>query len=257
MKPPMNADERRFQGRAPVRVVAMCMLLALVALAGCGAGPDEAALKKDVSERLAQALPAGAVSLAALERRGSQSDTQAPPGETRRIIDFDATLKLERDYDFGAWDSPGVAGLISALGAGPKGVSGITSGGNKAGDVVRAHGTALYKREGGNWVAAATSGFRPTAAPGYATNAPQGTAALLEAMRKVIDSVMRDGAPAQQAVIQEELIAANAAIRARIARVQDGYAIAAGPENGQYLRFAQAISDTAKARTVALVTRGG
>jgi TRAP transporter TAXI family solute receptor len=235
-------------------LTALCLALAL---AGCGGGPKEEVLKRDVEARLSQALPAGSVALGALARRGTQADTKAPAGETRRIVYFDAEIKLAKDFDFGAWDSPGVSGLISALGAGPKGISGIVSGGNKAGDVVRAHGTALYKRAGGDWVAAAAGGFRPTAAPGYATNAPQGTAALLDAMRKVIDSVMRDGAPAQQAVIQEELIAANAAIRSRIARVQDGYAIAAGPEHGQYLRFAQAISDTAKARTVAIVTRGG
>jgi len=69
--------------------------------------------------------------------------------------------------------------------------------------------------------------------------------------------VMRDGAPAQQAVIREELTAANAAIQARLARAANGYAIAAGAENGQYLRFAQAVSDSARARTVPLVTRGG
>ena len=231
--------------------------LLLLALAGCGGGPDRDALKKGVEERLAQALPGGMVSLASLERRGSQSDTKAPPGETRRIVYFDADLKLAKDFDFGAWDSPGVAGVVSALGAGPKGLTGITSGGNKAGDVLRVHGTALYKREGSAWVAAATSGFRPTAAPSYATNTPEGTAATLEAMRKVIESVMRDGAPAQQRVIQEELVAANAAIRARLARAAEGYAIAAGPENGQYLRFAQAISDTTRTRAIALVTRGG
>jgi len=232
-------------------------IMSFLTLAACGGGPDADALKKDVEARLAQALPAGTVTLAGLERRGTQSDTKAPAGETRRIVYFDADLKLGSDFDFGAWDSPGVAGVVSALGAGPRGITGIVSGGNKSGDVVRAHGTALYKREGDKWVAVATGGYRPAAAPSYATNSPQGTAAILEAMRKVIDSVLKDGAPAQQAVIQEELTAANAAIRARLARATDGYAIAAGPEHGQYLRFAQAVSDTARARTVPLVTRGG
>jgi TRAP transporter TAXI family solute receptor len=150
-----------------------------------------------------------------------------------------------------------VAGVVSALGAGPRGITGITSGGNKAGDVVRAHGTALYKREGSTWVAVTSGGYQPASAPSYATNQPQGPAAALDNMRKLVDSVMRDGAPAQRAVIQEELVAANAAIKARVARVAEGYAIAAGPEHGQYLRFAQALSDANKARTVALVTRGG
>lgn len=232
----------------------LCFIFSLM---GCGGGPDADALKKDIDARLAQALPGGNVSLGSLERRGSQSDTKAPTGETRRIVYFDAQLKLERDFDFGAWDSPGVAGLVSALGAGPKGIAGIASGGNKAGDVIRAHGTALYKREGGKWEAIVSGGYRPSAAPAYATNAPQGAAAILDAMRKVIDSVSKEGGPAQRTVIEEELTAAHAAIRARLARAADGYAIAAGAEHGQYLRFAQALSDIKGSRTVALVTRGG
>ncbi|HEV3007866.1 MAG TPA: TAXI family TRAP transporter solute-binding subunit [Burkholderiales bacterium] len=236
---------------------AFTALLLVVSLIGCGGGPDADALKKDVDARLAQALPGGPVALASLERRGSQSDTKAPTGETRRIVYFDAELKLARDFDFGAWDSPGVAGLVSALGAGPKGITGIASGGNKAGDVVRAHGTALYKREGDKWEAVVSGGYRPAAAPAYATNAPQGPAAILDAMRKVIDSVPKEGAPAHRAVIGEELTAAHAAIRSRLARAVDGYAIAAGAEHGQYLRFAQALSDIKGSRTVALVTLGG
>jgi TRAP transporter TAXI family solute receptor len=232
-------------------------LLALFALAACGGGPNAEALKKGVEARLAEALPPGTVTLADFARRGSQSDTKAPAGETRRIVYFDAELKLAKDFDFGSWDAPGVAGLVSALGAGPKGIAGITSGGNKAGDVIRAHGTALYKRDGGNWEAVVTGGYRPTAAPSYATNAAQGPAAILEAMRKVVESLPRDASPAQRQVIEEELTAAHAAIRARMARAKDGYAIAAGPERGQYLRFAQALSDEALARTIPLVTRGG
>ena len=232
--------------------------LFVVALAGCARGPDAEALQKDVAERLAQALPQGTVALAALERRGSQSDTKAPAGETRRIIYFDADLRLDREFDFGAWDSPGVAGVISALGAGPKGITGITSGGNKAGDVVRAHGTALYKRDGERWVPVISGSFRPVAAPSYATNAPQtGAAAILEAMRKVVDSVPKDAGTVQRAVIEQELSAAYATIRARLARTTDGYAIAAGPEHGQYLRFAHALADIRGAHTIPLVTRGG
>jgi TRAP transporter TAXI family solute receptor len=76
-------------------------------------------------------------------------------------------------------------------------------------------------------------------------------------MRKVVDSVPRDAAPAQRAVIEEELGAAYATIRARLARAADGYAIAAGPEHGQYLRFAQALAEGERARAVPLITRGG
>jgi TRAP transporter TAXI family solute receptor len=231
--------------------------LLLLALAGCGGGPDREALHAGVKERLDEALPAGTLTLASLERRGSQADNKAPAGETRRTVYYDAELRIDRDFDFGAWDGPGVAGLVSALGAGPKGVTGITSGGNKAGDVLRVHGTALYKRDAGRWVAVASGGFRPAAAPDYATNAPQGAAAILEAMRSEVESVPRDASPAQRAVIDQELRAAYASIRARLARAADGYGIAAGPEHGQYLRFARAASDDARVKTVPLITHGG
>lgn len=233
--------------------------LALVfTLAACGGGPDEAALRADVAERLAQSLPAGTVTLAALQRRGSQGDAKAPAGEKRRVVYFDADISLERDFDFGAWDSPGVAGLISALGAGPKGIKGITAGGNKAGDVIRAHGTAVYKRDGERWAAVSSGGVRSTAPPAYATDSPpEGAAAMLDSVRKVVDSVPRDASPAERAIIEEELGAARAAIRSRIARAKDGYAIAAGPERGQYLRLAQALAQERGSRLFALVTRGG
>jgi TRAP transporter TAXI family solute receptor len=124
--------------------------------------------------------------------------------------------------------------------------------------VVRAHGTALYRREADKWVAVVSGAHRPTVAPAYATNAPQGPAAILETMRRTIDSVPKDATPAQRAVIEEELAAASATIKARLARAGQGYAVAAGPEHGQYLRFVQALSDEkAGARTLALVTRGG
>jgi TRAP transporter TAXI family solute receptor len=230
----------------------------VLALSACISGPNADALQSDLNERLAQALPEGTIMLAAFERRGSQADTGAPSGETRRIVYFDAGMKLARDYDFGAWDSPGVAGLVSALGTGPKGIVGIGSQGNKAGDLILAHGSALYRRDGDRWTPVVSGGVPTAAAPTYATNAPAtGPGAMLEAMRKVVESIPKDAAPAQRVVIEQELAAANVAIRARLARATEGYPIAAGPEHGQYLRFAQALSDVKGARMVALVTRGG
>jgi len=237
---------------------ALLQVLAALALAACGAGPDETVLTKDVAERGAQALPAGTVTVATLERRGSQSDTKAPSGETRRIVYFDTELKLDRDFDFGAWDSPGVAGIVSALGTGPKGLVGVTSGGNKAGDRVLAHGTALYKREGDGWASVASGGFSPAEPPSYATAAAQGGAVgMVDSMRAAIQNMPKDISPAVRAVVERELALANSSIRAALVRATEGYAIAAGPEHGQYLRFAQALSDDKGVRIVPLITRGG
>ncbi|MBC5782505.1 TAXI family TRAP transporter solute-binding subunit [Ramlibacter sp. USB13] len=235
----------------------LLMLLSVVLLAACSGGPDADALRRDVEARLAHALPGGTLMLEDLARRGSQRDATAPPGESRRVVYYDARLRVARDTDFGAWDAPGMAGLVSALGAGPKGVSGIHAGGNKAGDTVQAHGTAIYRREGDTWVAVGGGGFRPAQAPAYATNAAAGPAAMLEEMRKVIEAIPKETAPAQMAIVQEELMAAQAAIRARLARAGSGYAIAAGPEHGQYLRFARALAAQGGVRILPLVTLGG
>jgi TRAP transporter TAXI family solute receptor len=237
---------------------ALLSVFVTLALAACGAGPDETVLKKDVTERVAQALPAGTVTVTTFERRGSQSDTKSPSGETRRIIYFDTELKLDRDFNFGAWDSPGVAGIVSALGTGPKGLVGVTSGGNKAGDRVLAHGTALYKREGDRWTPVVSGGFTPAEPPAYATGAPQGGAVgLIDQMRTVVQTLPKDMSPGGRALIERELAAANASIRAAVARATQGYAIAAGAEHGQYFRFAQALSDPKGVRIVPLITRGG
>ena len=177
--------------------------------------------------RGARRCPRALLTLQELHRRGSQNDVKAPAGETRRVMYFDADLKLAKDYDFGAWDSPGVAGVISALGTGPRRASsGITSGGNKAGDVIRAHGTAIYKRDGDKWVpAVAPRASAPLRRPSFAAGGAQRTPEkLLEAMRTAIATAPPDTSAATREVIAQELEAAHAAIRARLARVAAGYA---------------------------------
>ena len=103
-----------------------------------------------------------------------------------------------------------------------------------------------------------SGGFAPTEPPAYATAAPQGGAiGMIDQMRTAVQNVPKDISPATRALIEQELAAANAAIRAALARATQGYAIAAGAEHGQYYRFAQALSDPRGVRIEALITRGG
>ena len=121
-----------------------------------------------------------------------------------------------------------------------------------------AHGTALYKRDGNTWVAIVSGGFAPADPPSYATAAPQGGAiGMIDQMRTVVQNVPKDLSPGARVLIEQELAAANAAIRAAVARATQGYAIATGAEHGQYFRFAQALSDPKGVRIVPLITRGG
>jgi TRAP transporter TAXI family solute receptor len=234
------------------------VMAALLVVFGCSQGPNIETLRKDVTERLEKGAPAGVVAIGSLGRRGSAPDAKAPAGEDRRLIYFDAELSLAKDYDFGGWESPGVAGLVTALGTGPRGLVGIASGGNKAGDVIRAHGTAIYRREGERWAIVAAEGFQPTAATAFDTRTQRPAAEqLLKSIAKVLESTPPDVRPLALEVTEEELSQAHTAIRGRLARVSGGYSIAAGPENGQYLRLAQAFSAVGRVRLVALVTAGG
>ncbi|MDX3895875.1 TAXI family TRAP transporter solute-binding subunit [Pusillimonas sp.] len=228
-----------------------CLLFAM--LAACGRGPDVDIVRADVSAQLVEALPGQEIEIVSLKRRGSQRDTDAPPGETRRLVYFDTELKLDRDVDFGAWSSSGISALVSVLGAGPRGISGVTSGGNRAGDLIQVHGTALYRQEGDQWTLVAPVGYRPALASGPASGLEEGPGALLAAIRSTLDA--SDTAPDQRRIIEDELLMTRQNIEARLARNAKGYAIAAGAEHGQYLRVARALFPPGS-RTVPLVTRG-
>ncbi len=239
-----------------MRVLLSCLFLLL--LSACGGGPDQDTLRADIEAQLHQAVPANAVEITAFQRMGSQKDLDAPEGESRRIVYFDMEFRLLEDVDFGAWGSPGISGLISALGAGPRGIEGITSGGNEAGDTISAHGTAVYREEDHGWVHVAAAGFQPpVVAPGLISDSPGGPLAALGAIREVLDAFPRDTSPEQNRIIEEELARAHSHIRARLARSLSGYSLAAGPEHGQYLRLARALFSDGGIRTVPLVTSGG
>ena len=218
-------------------------LVLLLTLCACGRGPDtREAVGPDLAARLARAFGAGVLDVAAIEGRGSSADRAGPPGEERRVVYYDARLRLARDVDFGGWDTPGVASLVSVLGAGPKGITGVKAGGNKAGDEILAHGTAVYRRDGEAWREVAPAGFAPPPAPALGTiSPPPASERLLAALRDAVHAAPAGTTPAARAVIDQELARAVATIEARLTRVAQGYPVAAGPDGGQYARLVQAL----------------
>lgn len=236
------------------------ILLLFVLLAACDRPVSEEALARDLAQRLATAFGAGAVEIARLDRRGSGLDPAAPAGETRRVIYFDADLRLARDLSLGAWDGPGTAALVTAIGAGPRGVVGVKPEGNQAGDVLRVHGSALYRLADGAWQPVAGAGFTAPVTPALDTRAPLPP---LERLTAALQAIARNApagtSPPAQDIIGQELARAVANIEARITRLTDGIAIAAGPERGQYQRYVQALQRAAREhgmRVQPLVTEG-
>ena len=238
----------------------LALLACLLLLTACSRGPDQATLEADLQQRLQQAFSPTTLSLAKLQRRGSASDAHAPAGEERLVIYYDATLKVEQAQDFGTWDSPGVASLISALGAGPRGLSGINSGGNKAGDLLKAHGSLIYRKQGNAWQAVIPQGFSTprTAQPGEGGATPRET--LVTAISTALNLAPGGTGTEQRKIISDELERSLANIQGRLTRLQSGYPIASGPQSGQYARFAQALREMLGKRGVnlhVLNTEGG
>lgn len=214
-------------------------------LSACGESPDQDRLAGDLRRRVAEDFQRGLLELTRIDRQGSAATAAEGPYE-RKVVYFKASVKLARDFDFGGWDQPNAAALAALLGAGPRGIAGLRPGGNRAGDELRAFGSADYERREGAFVLLPPHGFAPQAAVAVAGSpVPRGRAeTLLEAIRVALGAAPMDTNPTGKAIIEEELAAAHLNIQARFARVRDGVAIASGPASGEYWRIAEALTET-------------
>ncbi|MBB6342170.1 TRAP transporter TAXI family solute receptor [Pseudomonas fluvialis] len=219
-------------------LLSLCLLLS-----ACSQGPDGERLQRDLQERLDQVFGTGSVSISQLQRRGSASDAHADSGSTQRIVYFDAQLKLASARDFSSWDSPGIATLISATGAGPRGIKGVNSQGNDLGDQLSVHGSLIYRRVGDNWEVLLPQGFSPSKAPELGEDSPQQRREMLvSAISTALNLAPQGSNPRQIEIIREEMARTLASIQGRISRQENGFGIASGSTSGQYSRFAKAFS---------------
>ncbi|MGN6455572.1 MAG: TAXI family TRAP transporter solute-binding subunit, partial [Achromobacter mucicolens] len=222
----------------------LLMVLLCAMLAACGRAPDVDALRADVTRSLEATYGQDLFRISDLRRMGSATDSTAPAGETRRVVYYDVDLELTRDISLGAWDQPGAASLVTLLGAGPRSISGVKSGGNKAGDRIIAHASAIYREEGGTWKLVTPAGFKAAEAPSLDTGAPPPvTRQLLDTLDQITHSVTYSASSTAQHVVQQELERSVARINGRLSRLQQGYPLAGGPDRGAYLAFARALSD--------------
>ncbi|MGE4369440.1 MAG: TAXI family TRAP transporter solute-binding subunit [Burkholderiaceae bacterium] len=237
-------------------IVCLCALLA-----ACGRAPAVDTLESDLSAGLALAYGDNAFAITELQRMGSATDSTAPDGIERKVVYFDAALTLRQPMQLGAWDQPSVASLVTLLGAGSRGVTGVLSGGNQAGDVILAHGSAIYQKTPQGWEWVAPAGVTPAEAPsldagGHTTVVNN----LLDSLSQITRSVARDGSETSRRIVQQELQRSVARIDGRLSRMQQGYPIAGGPQGGEYAAFTRALADIKRPdpfRLTPLATAGG
>lgn len=215
------------------------LLLFCILCAGCANGPDAERLQSDLQARLDRVFGAGTVQVLKLERRGSAVDGKAPHNEERRVQYFDARIKLSSDRDFSAWDSPGVGTLVTLVGAGPRGIDGIR--GNGAGEVINVHGSLVYRKSDGKWEEVMPKGFNRNKVPEIGQGDSQKRWDLLvSAMTTALNLTPYGTGKQDLGIIKDEMERAFNVIQGRLTRLHQGVPLAAGPDYGQYGRFAKA-----------------
>jgi TRAP transporter TAXI family solute receptor len=175
-----------------------------------------------------------------MQREGSAPRSPAPNGAERVTVYFNATLRLAEDYSFGGWDHLSTSSLAYALGANEKGLFGIKPE-NRAGDLVRVHGSAIYERAGDNWVMGIAEPTGAVSAPSIEGSAPPSRSKQLIDKLAAMVEVPPPGVPPQQdEIIAEELTRASENIERRVKRREHTFTLATGVADGEYARFGDA-----------------
>jgi len=243
-------------------LLASCLLLPLLLLAGCSRGPEADLVRGAVQQQLDSALGDGVVQIVQFRRAGSQSLPAPQAGTSVRLVYFNAQLRLAVDYDFTRWDALNVASLSSLLGANARGLVGLNPEGNVAGDLISVHGSAAFASvDGIDWTllpsgppqarivadSVAVAGARVQ--PRHRENPlPSATEAALEQLASLLDPADTSSTLStarRDAIVSEELDRAYRSARARLARAADTLVLASGPPGGAYAEVAQALSERA------------
>ena len=131
-------------------LVFICLVL-WGSMVGCGKGPPAAELEKALQTQLDEEFKKGLFKVVSFRRMGTHTSTDRQTGEDHLLVYFDAQLEFLREYSMADWNALGLEALVHVVGAGAKGVDGISPNGNQKGDKLKVHGTLLYVKKGNEW----------------------------------------------------------------------------------------------------------
>jgi TRAP transporter TAXI family solute receptor len=215
--------------------------LAFVVAAGCARGADQERLQADLQEKLNRDLKPGLFEVVAVRRQGSAPLSAGANGARRVVVYFNATLRLAEDYGLGGWDQLGPSSITFALGATDKGIFGLKAEG-RAGDLVRAHGSAVYEQADGGWIPGTMDPATPAqTVPTSETEPPSRSKQLIDSLAALVDLPPPGVPPQQDEIIAEELARASENIERRVKRRDHMFTVATGPADGEYARFGAAL----------------
>ena len=241
----------------------VCILILLLLTAACSRGPDEAALKTELQQKIDKSFKPGLLELAGLKRQGSSPLPAAAGGAPRVVVYYNATLRLKEGYDFKDWEGLSPATLAQVLGGRERGVIGVRAKENQPGDLLRVYGSGIYERSGDAWTAVAGAQRDVSKAPADPGSAAPATDSqrYLERLASQVNIGPPGIDPRSDKIISEELDHALRVINRRRARAQELATVASGPAGGEYTRVVEAVIGTAsrggrKVRVLAVETEG-
>ena len=201
---------------------AIAAVLMLGALAACDQGPSPQTLASDLTRRLEDSYTPGLFEVADVATAEPAPSSRLDL--SRKLLPFTITLKLKRDHDFGAWDQANANTLLQILGGRPEAISGVKTGGNKTGDVIRITGVAAYQHDQNQWKLESSEHPPPPPAP----EAPSRTSVARRLAQLILTTARVMVIPSRAPDVEEELTATTA----RLARLDSGFAVASGPIGG-------------------------
>lgn len=233
----MRATRHACVARTCVSTIVVCVGFSVA----CARGADEARVTADLQERLNRDVKPGLFEVVTVRREGSAPLPATPGGAPRVVVYFNATLRLAQDYTFGAWDQLGPSTLAYALGATEKGLFGLRTE-NRAGDMVRAYGSAIYERSGEGWTPVAAVAPEASKAPNLEGSVPPSRSKqLIDQLAAMVALPPPGIPPSQDDIIAEELARASENIERRVQRREHTFTIATGPEGSDYARFGETL----------------
>lgn len=217
----------------------VCVLIGAL-LAACTRGPDAVRVEQDVQAKVDMLFGRQLLVLESFRRQGSAPYRSDGDGARQVIVYYNAVFRVAEAYDPSDWQGLSPAMIASTIGASDDGITGLKSGRNEPGTLLRAYGSVIYRRSDDAWQPADVVAPRPPDA-----SAPE-TAAKTRAdelVRRLADVVQRSPGRrgSDDAIIAEELDRALANIRLRLDRSSEKVVVASGPQGGEYQRFLEAL----------------
>lgn len=240
---------------AAFRVACGCVVWTALVAAGCARSVDESRVATDVQTRLDRDLKPGLFKLVALRREGSAPMPAGESGASRRIVYFNATMRLAQDYAFGGWDQLSPASVAYAVGATDKGIFGLQQQ-TKTGELVRAYGSVMYEQAPDGWKAVAGMAPETAAAPDIrdAGTSPR-SKQLIDKLAGMVNLPPPGVSPQQDEIIADELTRASENIERRVQRGAHTFTLATGRDGSEYARFGTALIAAVNAAAPAVKLR--